>query len=157
MRRRLPWEPKKLWIIGVNPIIRQHSLRPLLQEDDIFRTNKIHPELPLVEWSLPPLSRVYVLVFSPEKQRHKLHALANTQTRHSLKRLSHTLRSVAGFRCNCRPRCRRACLSSEIMSGERGGIMKSGTHNLSTGFICSTLAIHKTSGAGPSSPFLTLP
>lgn len=63
--------------------------------------------------------------------------------RQSLEHLSHTLRSVAELWCNCGSHCRRACLSSEIMSGERGGIMKSGSHSPGTGFICSTLAIHK--------------
>lgn len=93
-----------------------------------------------------------MLVFTPRKERHELHtrALANRQ---SLKHLSHTQRSVAELWCNCGPRCRRACLSSEIMSGERGGIMKSGSHSPGTGFICSTLAIHKPLEQAPAALF----
>lgn len=71
----------------------------------------------------------------------------------SLEHLSHTLRSVANLWFNCRPRCRRACLNSEIMSGERGGIMKSGSHSPGTGFICSTLAIHKPLEQDPAALF----
>lgn len=77
-----------------------------------------------------------VLVLPYQKQRDKGRTCTD-------KVWSIFLRSVAALWWNCGLRCRRACLSSEIMSGERGGIMKSGSHSPSTGFICSTLAIHK--------------
>jgi len=68
--------------------------------------------------------------------------------------ISHTLlKLLQSWGVNRGPRRRRACLSSEIMSMERGGIMKSGSPSPGTGFICSTLAIHKPLEQAPAALF----
>lgn len=72
---------------------------------------------------------------------------------HKVLSIFDALQSVAELGSNCGPCCRRACLNSEITSEERGGIMKSGTRGPGTGFICSTLAIHKPLEQAPAALF----